>query len=52
MNQINLIKRAILQGKLKYKGKKLPTMQTAGTDSQISSYANVQAQKFYNQNIK
>ena len=47
--QIQDIKRAILRGDSDYNGIKLPKAQTTGTAYQIESYAQLQAQRVYNQ---
>ena len=48
---VGLIQRAILNSKETFRGIKLPTRQTSGTDHQITSYAYIQAQEFYANNI-
>ena len=48
---INTIKEAILNNNTHFKGIKLPTRQTSGTDHQIITYAYIQAQKFLEDNI-
>tara|TARA_B100000768_G_scaffold157278_1_gene155256 strand:- start:164 stop:343 length:180 start_codon:yes stop_codon:yes gene_type:complete len=48
---IQLIQRAILNNKETFRGVKLPTRQTSGTDRQIVSYAYIQAQEFYANNM-
>tara|TARA_R110002050_G_scaffold168009_1_gene299145 strand:- start:156 stop:335 length:180 start_codon:yes stop_codon:yes gene_type:complete len=49
---VGLIQRAILDNRETFRGVKLPTRQTSGTDSQIVSYAYIQAQEFYANNIE
>jgi len=51
-NIIRIIKEAILNNENEYKGITLPTRQTAGSDRQIITYAEMQARNFYTQNIK
>lgn len=51
MTRVQEIKKAILNGDEKYQNIPLPKRQTAGTDHQIISYAQVQAQEFYNKHF-
>lgn len=48
---IQEIQKAILNNETIFKGFELPTRQTSGTDSQIVTYAYMQAQKFYEDNL-
>lgn len=48
---IQLIQEAILNNEESFRGVKLPTRQTSGTDRQIVTYAYIQAQEFYTNNI-
>jgi len=47
---IKTIQDAILNNESHFKGLELPTRQTSGTDSQIVTYAYIQAQRFLEEN--
>lgn len=51
-NKIQAIKNAILRGDSNYEGVLLPTKQRAGTYYQQASYAQMQAQRVYDNHFR